>query len=120
MNSEPVCNGRGQVVGRIFTDGDTAIFQKRNLNSDRHMLHTPLSWATDKAHLDQLAAYADARGLAHARVELETTKGHVYEADLVTFDTHGVTINRQFGVQVALPIEKWTHHAPGTRQLSFV
>ena len=98
-NSIPIYRADGQaIVGRV--EGDT--FKKR-LRSTVHQLRRPPAWACDVDALDA----AQAEGATRVEIfDLDT--GRTFSADLTDFYRHGVRVSRGHGVQLALPLGRWS------------
>lgn len=97
-NRVPIYRADGRAIGRV--EGDT--FHK-SAHSTRHMLTRPPAWAADLDALDQ------ARAAGATRVEVkDLDTGKVYAADLADFFRYGVKVTRGHGVQLALPLGRWS------------
>lgn len=112
----PVCRADGKVVGDVR--GDT--FYK-TLSASRHFLRMPPSIGFD---MDTLNA-AERNG---ARIVQVTDKdsGKIYRALIYTIRRRGFTVNRGYGLQLALRLKFWSlngaplvEESPAVRQLSF-
>lgn len=98
LNTTPIYRTDGRPVGRV--EGDT--FKKR-ARSTLHQLRRPPAWACDLDALDQ------AQAAGAARVEIfDQDTGRTFSADLADFYRHGVRVTRGHGVQLALPLGRWS------------
>ena len=98
----PIRSHDGKVIGQVRADGT---FYKRVLGS-KHMLHTPPAWAVDLSSI----RYAQTVGAKRVVIYDRETK-ITYEATLLHFHKHHFRLDRDFGAQVALPLEFWTVHS---------
>jgi len=98
-----VYNGQGHAVGRI----EDGWLIKRGLDPERHMLHSPSGWATDREHLR----------LPIVGIRLYTVTGEVWEARLELWQRYGQPLDRAWGKQVLLPARHWHVQRRGVRQL---
>ena len=89
-------NGRvvGQVTGGTLT---------KTVHSSRHLLRRPPAWALDVASLEQAIALGARRVVLH-----DADTGMTYEATLDLFDSYAFDLDRGFGRQRALPLERWS------------
>jgi len=100
INGRPVAS----LCGRIL--------QKR-LRGSLHQLRKPPAWAVDAAILEQ----ASKDGALVVEVhDMET--GKVYWAAISAFRRWGFEIDRGYGRQVALPLERWTVETEGAQPLA--
>jgi hypothetical protein len=90
-------NARGQVVGRLSSDG----WLEKTVRTDVHQLRRPPAWAIDVVILDRLNRLG-ARG-----VRLTDERGRDWWATLDQFKEKGVHLNRGHGDQVALGLRYW-------------
>jgi len=88
----------GIVVGETFA---------KTVHSMRHMLNNPPGWAFDVASIEQAKAYG-ARRIRLSDKDTDT----VFETDFATFDRYAFDLNRGYGRQKALPLERWETHEP--------
>ncbi len=99
----------GQIGGVIF--GDVL----RKTIQTRHLLRKPPAIAIDV----EVLATAEQRGVLHCEVQ-DTESGVTYDAPLADFWTFGFLLDRGFGKQQALPLQRWRKTIPGTpAQLRF-
>ena len=89
---------RGRVVGYIRPGG---IFH-RKMQGSKHILREPRSIAFGVEPLKQ-AIRAECKTVL---VE-DTETGLQYSTDIWNFNQHGITIDRGWGPQLALPLEHW-------------
>jgi len=111
-NSKPVRRSDGRVVGSI--EGDTL---RKRVYGSRHMLRTPRAWAVDA----DILTNAQKAGVRFVEV-VDKESGTTYRTSLDRFFHFGFQLNRGFGLQVALPLEKWVILNPeksGAVQLGF-
>lgn len=99
----PVRSAGGRVVGRVV-EGVLV----KHVKGSIHRLREPVAWACDVAVLEQAEA-AGARDV----VILDDETGIRYRASVAAMWEHGVRLERGFGPQVALPLERWQRTAPG-------
>ena len=94
----------GVVEGRVF---------KKRVRGSAHFLRTPLAIALDVETLGQAEDYgADSVEI----LDLET--GRLFRASVATIRERGFRVDRRFGEQVALPLDRWEVRGPGVaRQL---
>lgn len=99
----------GKVAGRL--EGD--IFVKPVVGS-RHMLRTPRAWAIDAELYEQVRPSID-------RIVIEDREtGTRYHATAQTFDKFRGVMDRGFGKQYYLTLNRWTTEHPGNvQQLAF-
>jgi hypothetical protein len=95
----------GKVVGEVV-DG----VLRKSIRGSVHMLRQPTAIAWDLVCLEQ----AEALGATRTEV-LDTETGTLYTAPLSAFWRDGIRLNRGFGDQVALPLDRWTVTRPGER-----
>ena len=108
-NSSNVCrsSATGRIVGTYETNETGGlVLVKRNLDPEKHKLHSPSGWATDVEHLDELRAHQERTG-KRSLVLVHATTGEVWEASLDTFDHYGQRFNRLHGEQMVLPDRYW-------------
>ena len=96
----------GRPVG-VVRDG---VFSKRCRGS-RHMLRRPVGWCLDVGSLDE----AERVGASLVQIE-DTESGRVYTASIKTIRDNGVPLDRGFGEQLLLPLDKWA--VRDSRQMS--
>lgn len=101
--TQPIQAHNGKVVGRL--DGDTLT---KTVHSSRHLLRKPPAWALDVASLDQAKALGARRVALH-----DADTGATYEAPLDLFDLYAFDLDRGFGRQRALPLERWAKRMVG-------
>ncbi|MEW6649421.1 MAG: hypothetical protein AB1453_04440 [Chloroflexota bacterium] len=75
----------------------------KSVRGSRHMLRQPPGWAVDCTILN--AARLDGATSVEIR-DVETNR--IYTAPVSLFDQHGVTLDRGFGRQIALPLAYWS------------
>jgi len=98
-DGQPVYRADGKaVIGR--TSGDTFI---KYAHGSKHMLLRPKGWASDVDVLNEIRA----RGVAVFKV-IDRETGITYTARLADFDRFGVSLQRQYGPQVCLPLAYWS------------
>ena len=100
LNSQatPVYRSDGRAVGRV----EGGVF-RRVMRSTVHQLQRPPAWAADVDALDQ------ARAAGASQVEIfDRDTGETYRAELADFYRHGVRVSRGHGVQLALPLGRWS------------
>jgi hypothetical protein len=95
----------GRVVGQI--DADLWLRKRVRL---AYQLRSPKAWALDANHLTRL------RALGGRGVELRDDQGTTWTASLAAFDQYGFPVERGYGQQVGLKLERWSrsddHEAP--------
>ena len=102
----PQHNNNGSFVGIVKCDhvlGKWVL--EKNVEQNKHHLHTPAGWACDVEHLENLREMA---GDDEAVVRLNVT--HVDKtltATLEQFDRLGRRIDRGYGEQLMLPDKHW-------------
>lgn len=109
----PIRTATGKRVGRVV--GDT--FKKR-LRASRHFLRTPEAICFDTSTLLD----AQRAGAMWAEVT-DAESGRVYRASIHQILRRGFTLDRGHGIQVALPLDRWTRDggkASETFQLSLL
>ena len=95
---KPVYRSDGRVIGNL--QGDTLV--KRVIGS-KHMLRTPKAWAVD------VVAYEQAKRAGARYIEIrDRESGITYRVSLDGFLRFGIRLDRGYGAQIALPLEKWT------------
>lgn len=85
----------------------------RTARSSKHLLRKPPAWAFERHILEK----ARRMGATQVLVEDADTKT-VYTAPLSAFDLYGITIQRGYGEQVALPLLRWQVHRNAQGQLT--
>jgi len=103
--SEPVYSAAGRVVGEVVDE-----VLRKAVRRSVHFLRQPPAIAWDVCVLEQ----AEALGATRTEV-LDTETGTLYTAPLNAFWRYGVRLNRGFGDQVALPLDRWQVRRPGER-----
>lgn len=88
---------QGKVIGNVRG----GVFFKR-VRASVHFLRKPAAIALDVASLND----AEKAGAHSVNVE-DTESGKVYAASIKTVRAFGLSLNRGFGAQVALPIARW-------------
>lgn len=102
---EEVRNSNNKIVGNIYDEADGFVLEKRGLVTSKHRLRVPDAWATDSAHLARLRKVAGMETPASVRLFVDGST--IWETSLDNFVKHGITIDRGFGKQVALPDRYW-------------
>jgi endonuclease YncB( thermonuclease family) len=98
MSNGDLIHVKNKVVGLI--NGDT--FHKR-VKASKHFLKRPPAICFDVSTIED----AEAKGAEHVCVtDRETWK--VYHARIDTVKDKGFTMNRGFGEQIALPLNRWS------------
>ena len=93
----PIRTADGRVVAVI--DGH-ALFKK--VDSTRHMLRKPPSWAFDKATIQE------AMDAGATKIEVwASDKGITYKATMAHFLEYAFAINRGHNPQLAMPLRYW-------------
>jgi hypothetical protein len=93
----------GRVVGTVKNNA----FSKR-VSASRHFLHTPQAICLDVASL------AQAELLGATAVEVtDKESGCVYRASTKQIHDHGFTLDRGYGEQIGLVLNRWQQHHPG-------
>jgi hypothetical protein len=100
------CDGRHS--GCVLEDG----MLKRKASARRHQLRYPPAWAFEENILRE----AERQGATLVQV-VDTDTGTTYTASVSRFWTHGVRIERGFGVQWALPLNQWHREDPAQKTL---
>jgi hypothetical protein len=85
---------------------------KRKASAQRHQLRKPPAWAFEENILRE----AERQGVTLVQV-VDTDTGTTYTASVSRFWTHGVRIERGFGVQWALPLNQWHREDPAQKTL---
>jgi hypothetical protein len=93
----------GRVVATV--DGDCL---KKQLDGSKHLLRKPPGIAFDADILEA----AERAGAVRVEVRDRET-GITYRSTLADFWTHGVKLDRGFGLQVCLPFGFWLARRPG-------
>lgn len=88
----------GKVVGKV----KSAVFSKQ-IKGSKHLLLKPRAIALDVDSLRQAKDY----GAKTIRIT-DMESGIVYSCDMAHFDRHSFELNRGFGSQRALPLDRWT------------
>lgn len=87
----------GRSAGRVI-----AGTLRKSISASRHLLKKPPAIAFDVSVLE------DAARLGAVRVEVrDTESGTVYRAELADFWQYALRLNRGFGKQLALPLNRW-------------
>lgn len=102
-HKKPVYRSDGRVIGNLV--GDTLI---KSVFGSRHMLRTPKSWAVDTVSVMQ----AKEAGAKNIEIRDRET-GSIYRSSFENFLRYGIHLDRGFGKQIALPLEKWSVIHPG-------
>ena len=98
----------GRHSGCVCEDG----ILKRRASAQRHQLRYPPAWAFEENILRE----AERQGATLVQV-VDTDTGQTYTASLSRFWTHGVRLDRGYGVQVALPLNQWHREDPAQGRL---
>jgi len=98
----------GRHSGCVLEDG----ILKRRASAQRHQLRYPPAWAFE----EQILREAERQGVTLVQVH-DTDTGQTYTAPLSRFWTHGVRVERGYGVQVALPLNQWHREDPAQARL---
>ncbi len=93
----------GRHSGCVCEDG----ILKRRASAQRHQLRHPPAWAFEENILRE----AEQQGVTLVQVQ-DTDSGCTYTANLSRFWTHGVRLDRGYGVQWALPLNQWYKEDP--------
>lgn len=80
----------------------------KHVAASKHFLRTPRAIAFDTLMLD-----AAQRAKVTAIEVLDTETGTLYTATLGDFERFGLSLNRGFGPQRALPLDRWHVQRPG-------
>jgi len=91
---------QGKPVGSV--DPATGIFRKR-CRASVHMLRKPVGWALDIQSLDA----AERAGATLVQIE-DLESDRMYTATIKSIYDNGILLNRGFGEQLLLPLDKWT------------
>ena len=95
----PIYRADGKTIIGAVTGG---VFRK-SARSSVHQLHRPPAWACDVASLEA------ARAAGAVTVEIaDRDTGATYRAPLSDFYSVGISVNRQHGAQLALPLGRWS------------
>ena len=100
-SGQPVCAANGRVVGKV-RDG----VLRKTIRGSRHILRYPrqaIAW--DQSVLAQ----AERLGATVCEV-LDRETGTTYTASLQAFWEQGEELDRGYGLQVALSLERWKAH----------
>lgn len=104
---------QGKAVGVVRG----ATFVKR-VRASIHQLRKPPAWALDAQSL------ADAERAGAVRVQIcDSENDTTYTASIADIRRRGFTVNRGYGLQIALPLELWAVTRPGepvARQLALL
>ncbi len=95
--SEVRVYAQGRVVGEVRA----GVFRK-SVVASKHMLRTPKAWALDCQSL----ADAEQHG-AHLVAIHDADSGRTYTATCEAIRRDGFTLDRGFGRQIALPLDRW-------------
>jgi hypothetical protein len=98
----------GRHSGCVLEDG----ILKRKASARRHMLRYPPAWAFEENILRE----AERQGVTLVQV-VDTDTGCTFTSSISRFWTHGVRIERGFGVQWALPLNQWFKQDPKQKTL---
>ena len=100
---QPLIPLHGKVEGKTWC---------KKASMSRHMLFKPLAWAVDLNDLER----AEALGVRFVEV-FELEHKLTYKVSVTTLRAKGQTIDRGFGVQLALPLDSWStfHETRGER-----
>lgn len=110
-------SGRGQLLrlpdGKVAGQLEGNVFIKPVAGS-RHMLRMPRAWAVDAELYEQVRPSID-------RIVIEDREtGTRYHTTAEIFDTFRGELNRGFGRQYYLVLDRWTTERPGdVQQLAF-
>jgi hypothetical protein len=85
---------------------------KRKASAQRHQLRYPPAWAFEENILRE----AERQGATLVQV-VDTDTGCTFTSSISRFWTHGVRIERGYGVQWALPLNQWFKQDPKQRTL---
>lgn len=105
MNNITKPNGEQQPIyagGRVVGEVHSAVFNKR-IKGSLHMLRKPRAIALDVDSLRQAKEY----GAATIRIT-DTESGAVYSCDMAHFYRHSFLLNRGYGEQRAMILDRWT------------
>jgi hypothetical protein len=98
----------GRHSGCVCEDG----ILKRRASARRHQLRYPPAWAFEENILRE----AERNGVTLVQV-VDTDTGCTFTSSISRFWTHGVRIERGYGVQWALPLNQWYKQDPKQRTL---
>jgi hypothetical protein len=98
----------GRHSGCVLEDG----MLKRKASAQRHQLRRPPAWAFE----EQILREAERNGVTLVQV-LDTDTGCTFTSSISRFWTHGLRIERGYGVQWALPLNQWYKQDPKQRTL---
>ncbi|MCL6476468.1 MAG: hypothetical protein K6U75_15615 [Firmicutes bacterium] len=98
----------GKASGCVVLDG----ILHRVVQASKHQLRRPPAWAFEENILRE----AERQGATLVQV-VDTDTGQTYTASLSRFWTHGVRLDRGYGVQVALPLNQWHREDPAQGRL---
>ena len=94
--------------GRVVASVDRAGTLSKRVSGARHMLRKPPAWCFDVVVLEQAAA------VGCWRLEVtDTDTDKIYTCTLAEFRAGAFELNRGFGAQLALPLERWHTAADG-------
>ena len=97
---------QGRVVGQVRGN----VFHK-TVRGSVHMLRRPPAWALDLGSLLQ----AEKQGARSVEIrDIET--GNRYRASIEQVRRHGFTLDRGYGQQIGLALDRWTLTRPGEVQ----
>ncbi|NLG97114.1 MAG: hypothetical protein GX491_07115 [Chloroflexi bacterium] len=99
----PVYRSDGRIIGQL--QGDTLV---KKVTGSRHMLRTPKAWTVDVVAAEQ----AKRAGARYIEIR-DRESGITYRVSLDRFIRYGIRLDRGYGAQIALPLEKWTVMNPG-------
>ena len=99
----PIRAANGHIVAEVVG----GVLRKR-IQASRHFLRQPPAIAFD------LCVLAEAERLGASQVEvLDRESGCIYAAPLWAFERWGLRLDRGFGRQAALRLERWAVSGPG-------
>lgn len=99
---EPAYSESGKVIGSYVERGDGHKWLVKNVSGKRHFLRRPPAIAYDKWTIND----AQKKGVALLEVQ-DSDTGKKYICHITQFIAGCFTIDRGFGVQLALPMGKW-------------
>lgn len=100
-------NQKGQVVGEL----KEGIFRKK-VNSSRHRLRIFPAYGLDAHILDDL----ELSGAKEIRLK-ETDTKNIYSTTIENFRKHHIAKNLSHGLQVFLPLSKWSVESASQKKL---
>ena len=90
----------GKVVGQV----ENGVFSK-TVEASKHFLQKPPAICFDLASLDT------AQNLGATRVVVKDKEtGKIYQSSISYIQFHGFTLNRGYGAQIALSLDRWMKH----------